>query len=844
MKRFISLIFAIITLCGCASSDVTKSLFEPGVSQELAHWRGSNYKNITYRLSFDIPEKKSIPVDGYAEIGVTTTEPIPIVLDFKGRKQMIESVYVNGERRSFTYKNEHIIIKDVAAGAHIVSIDFIAPDISLNRRDDFLYTLLVPDRARTLFPCFDQPDMKGLYTLTLNIPDNWEGVANGKILTEEINGKRKKICFEQTEPLSTYLFSFVAGEFERETYNRDDRTISIYHRETDPQKVAQCPVIAQEVFDALTWMENYTSVPYPFAKYDLIILPGFQYGGMEHTGATLYNDRRLFLSEQPTINEKLGRSSLIAHETAHMWFGDYVTMEWFDEVWTKEVFANYFASKIVEPLFPQINHRLNFITDYLPSAYSEERTDGTNPIKQHLDNLRNAGLVYGNIIYNKSPIVMEMLVKIIGEDNFQNGIRNYLKNHPYGNATWGDLIESMKKFTSINLKSWSDSWVQKEGMPHISASIQGYDLVVKQRDPLGRGVTWPQTICYEIDGRVVKVNFNVGDTIATTTIPDEIEGKYALVVPNIDGSGYGFFKLPPENLGQYWEALQTMDSPSDNGDVYKGSLLITLYENLRQGNIPPEMFLTRGLQYIATEDNPLLFSLGLGYITDCHRLYLRGDEPACREIEDALWVISTTHPDHTFRLQAFRGYRSSATSEDAVERLYKIWKKEESLEGIRLSESDYISLSYTLAILLPDRADAIVSEQLSRITNPDRVEEYRFISPSVSPDRRVRDDMFESLLEVENRAVEPWASAALSYLNHPLRQGEAVEYILPALEEMEEIQSTGDIFFPSAWARALLSGHTSKEALLEVESFFEENPDYPLMLGNKIRQQSWHLRRL
>lgn len=154
---------------------------------------------------------------------------------------------------------------------------------------------------------------------------------------------RKQLCFGQTELLSTYLFSFIAGILSRETYERNGRSISVYHRKTDPRKVAQCPDIAAEVFDALEWLEAYTAVPYPFAKYDLVILPGFQYGGMEHTGSTLYNDRRMFLNESATLNERLSRSALIAHETAHMWFGDYVTMEWFDDVWTKEVFANYLS---------------------------------------------------------------------------------------------------------------------------------------------------------------------------------------------------------------------------------------------------------------------------------------------------------------------------------------------------------------------------------------------------------------------------------------------------------------------------------------------------------------------
>ena len=153
-----------------------------------------------------------------------------------------------------------------------------------------------------------------------------------------------------------------------------------------------------------------------------------------------------------------------------------------------------------------------------------------------------------------------------------------------------------------------------------------------------------------------------------------------------------------------------------------------------------------------------------------------------------------------------------------------------------------MNLSYTLAIHLPERADEIVAEQLARIDNPDRRAEYAFIAPSVSPRVETRDSVFQSLLVAANRRVEPWASSALANLSHRSRERESVKYIRPALEAMPDVQRTGDIFFPTAWARALLSGHTSAEARAEVEAFFAAHPDFPVMLANKIKQQSDHLR--
>ena len=235
-------------------------------------------------------------------------------------------------------------------GVNSINIFFDVQDQSLNRRDRLLYTLLVPDRARTLFPCFDQPNLKATYTLELAIPKEWCAVANYRIENEEVVEDYKKILFSPTEPLSTYLFSFVCGEFEHCERTRGDRTIGLYHCESDPKRIAQCDDILQEVFYSLEWLERYTAIDYPFGKYDLIIIPGFQYGGMEHTGATLYSDRRMFLSQNPSDNERLSRSRLIAHETAHMWFGDYVTMEWFSDVWTTEVFSNSFSTFLPDPM--------------------------------------------------------------------------------------------------------------------------------------------------------------------------------------------------------------------------------------------------------------------------------------------------------------------------------------------------------------------------------------------------------------------------------------------------------------------------------------------------------------
>ncbi|NIP82938.1 MAG: hypothetical protein GWM90_28415, partial [Gemmatimonadetes bacterium] len=169
-----------------------------------------------------------------------------------------------------------------------------------------------------------------------------------------------------------------------------------------------------------------------------------------------------------TRNQELGRASLIAHETAHMWFGDLVTMRWFDDVWMKEVFANFMAAKIVNPSFPELDHELRFLLAHYPAAYSVDRTAGANPIRQPLDNLAEAGTLYGAIIYQKAPIVMRQLERLTGEAPFREALRRYLRAHAFSNAGWPDLVRFLDETTPLDVAAWSRTWIEEPGRPRIA----------------------------------------------------------------------------------------------------------------------------------------------------------------------------------------------------------------------------------------------------------------------------------------------------------------------------------------------------------------------------------------
>lgn len=807
-----------------------------GVSRELARHRAATVSDLRYEIAFDIPEDRQEPVTGFETVrfDYRPTDRSDLLLDFRQSEDYVRSVTVNGAgSKAVTLREGHICIPAdmLKKGQNEVTVAFRAGERSLNRREDLVYTLFVPDRASTVFPCFDQPDMKASYTLTLTVPETWKAVGNSPVETESTAAGRHTIRFAPTEPLSTYLFAFAAGDFQYEQFTRDGTTIGAYYRETDTEKVAQLPQIADEVLTSLRWQEEFTGRPYPFAKYDLVILPGFQFGGMEHTGATFYNDNTLFLPANPTPDQRLKRSQLIAHETTHMWFGDYVTMRWFDDVWTKEVFANYFAAAITRELLPEFDHDLEWLRSYAAKAMAEDRSEGRTVIRQDLDNMQDAGLIYNQIIYNKAPIMMAKLVELMGPEAFRRGIQKYVEAFPYGNATWDELVEILSSVTDADVKGFSQVWVYEKGMPTLELALEGANLKVTQKDPLGQGHLWPQQFAVQIvdGGRDLTLPVKLDGRSAELLVPlGFTPSAEALIVPNADGKGYGLFLTDGANTRRLMASLP--EKP-----VARLATAMNLQECYLAGMISPEEWMECLLRTLPAEQNPQMAATLVGYL-DMPLTEL----PAARRaaVERQLLEMAPGHPVASVRKLLLNLLTHAATDPQVTEALYRIWWFQSEPQ---LSERDYMTMAYELALRHPDQAEEILAEQRERLTSADRIDEFDYVSRAALPTGL--DELFASLEDPANRAIEPWTLKVLSLLNHPLREAQSVKYIYPALTWLPDIQRTGDIFFPGNWCDALLGEHRSPAARAELDRYLSEHPDLkPLLLG-KILNGAYPLRR-
>ena len=270
------------------------------------------------------------------------------------------------------------------------------------------------------------------------------------------------------------------------------------------------------------------------------------------------------------------------------------------------------------------------------------------------------------------------------------------------------------------------------------------------------------------------------------------------------------------------------------------SALANLYENYLDGRVPASRFARFLADYIPSEKQELLVSTALGYLGG---MALNGPLAGAPEMEDIFVRLAHDKALGKAQSSAFRTLAGFQRSQVVTEALFDVWKEQAPWPGVTLSETDYTTLALELAVRLPDGAAEILDTQRGRIGNADRLREFDFVRPSVSPDRTVRDSVFQALLLPENRRHEPWVQTALRFLNHPLRQEEALGYIRPALDALQDVQRTGDIFFPKQWVAATLRGHNTPEADAIVKQFLKDHPDYPELLKNKVLQAAAHGRR-
>lgn len=869
---------------GCASArpgpPPMEAQMAPGVSLELARHRAAVLSDVEYHLTLDLTGEESIP--GSVLVAVSRGEAAgDLVLDYRGAA--LHEVSANGEPvEDHSWENGHILIPEryllpgenvihlgftslmAAAGASVIRTEEdaavsvtdldtdVAPDPDAQpeaptARDVYLYSLLVPADANQLFPSFDQPDLKAVFVFEAVAPTGWRVMTNGVLDERGQAGGGEEWRFLPTEPISTYLFAFAAGPWQTVTERdppagRDPMTL--YLRASRAAEADADTIIALNR-DALGWLERYFAMEYPFSKYDMLLAPAFPFGGMEHPGAVFYNESRFVFREPPTLVDRLGRASTIYHEVAHQWFGDLVTMRWFDDLWLKEGFSTYMAARMQEELNPGTGAWKTFYMRNKPLAYAVDATSGTTPVWQELENLDLAKSNYGPIVYNKAPSILKQLEHLVGDAAFREGLRLLLREHAYANITWRDLLDALEAASGESLDAFGEHYILRPGMPIVETVLELDGgaigrLALAQRParalPGDPGGWWPGRINVRLgyEGRedvVLPVAFS-GDT----TVVDAAAGLPApdYVFANDGDYGYGIFLLDERSAAALAGRVGEIED-----ELLRAMVWGALWDLVGEMRLPPESFVELVLRELPVEPDEQTASSILGRAGFSLRRHLpRGDaagDSLQRRYETLLIArMSDGGLDYGQRKASLDALLSGARSPEALEVLLELLREDRHFDGAPLRQPSRWAAVQTLIALGHPAADSLRTAERARDASAEAARRD-FVAGAAVPDPTVKAEYFRRYFE-DAGLNEEWVTASLGEFNHPEHEALSLRFLRPALERLPWIRDNRRIFFLPQWVNSFIGGHSTREALEIVDAYLADNPDLPLDLRRKVLQ--------
>jgi aminopeptidase N len=623
-------------------SDIVK----PARSRDLltraeATGRARAIADVRYVLDLDLPDEGRI-YSGTATVDFSVLDASePLFLDFKGLD--VTGLSVNGTaleadahdsrvwlpghllepRSSVTvaYRNRY---DDTGDGFH----RFVDPEDG----EAYVYTNFEPFAAHRLFPCFDQPDLKATYRLTVTAPEAWEVIsASSPESIAPLGGGRRVHRFAITPPFSTYLLAIVAGPYAVLSREHAGIPMRLFARKSLARQLA---VDADELFtvtaQGLDYYAELFDQPFPFSKYDQLFMPEFNAGAMENVGAVTIHDGFVF-RDPPTETQRMDRAEVVLHELAHMWFGDLVTMRWWDDLWLNESFATYVSFLALTEATRFTSAWRTFNGAIKLPAYRADRLPTTHPISADATDTETALLNFDDITYGKGAAVIKQLVARIGRDGFRDGLRTYFRRHAWSNASLADFLRALEEGSGADLGRWARAWLETSSLNTISAEYRLEDgelhsLRLEQSAPPNFPTLRPHSMAIALvsDG---------SDGLLVHSLPATIEHREAevpgaaglpspaLVFPNHGDDDYALASLDSRSLEFCLERLHELDDP-----LLRQQLWTTLWDMVWDVRLPSPLFLAACRRNLPQQTDLELLENVLGRVNACLTAYVPEDD--------------------------------------------------------------------------------------------------------------------------------------------------------------------------------------------------------------------------
>ncbi|WP_328771565.1 aminopeptidase N [Streptomyces sp. NBC_00286] len=564
----------------------------------------------------------------------------------------------------------------------------------------YLYTQFeVPD-ARRVFASFEQPDLKATFQFTVKAPTGWTVISNSP--TPE--PKDDTWIFEPTPRMSTYITALIVGPYHsvHSVYEKDGQSVplGIYCRPSLAEYL-DSDAIFEVTRQGFEWFQEKFDYAYPFKKYDQLFVPEFNAGAMENAGAVTIRDQYVFRSKVTDAAYEM-RASTILHELAHMWFGDLVTMEWWNDLWLNESFATY-AEAACQAYAPQSRwpHSWTTFANQMKTwAYRQDQLPSTHPIMAEIRDLDDVLVNFDGITYAKGASVLKQLVAYVGEDEFFRGVQAYFKRHAYGNTRLSDLLGALEETSGRDLKTWSQKWLETAGInvlrPEIETDAAGLitSFAIRQEAPAlpagakGEPTLRPHRIAvglYDLDddsGKLLRDERIELDVDGELTAVPQLVGKRrpAVVLLNDDDLSYAKVRLDEQSLAAVTQHLGDFEASLPRALSWASS-----WDMTRDAELATRDYLSLVLSGIGKESD-------IGVVQSLHRqvklaLDLYAD-PAWRDTGLTRWTVAAlehlraAEPGSDHQLAWARAFAATARTPEQLDLLEGLLSGSETIEGL------------------------------------------------------------------------------------------------------------------------------------------------------------------
>jgi aminopeptidase N len=740
------------------------------LSQTEAMARSARVSNVDYVLAFELTGKETFS-------GTTT-----LTFDLKDKdsaltidldKASITALTVNGKQLTPQYNNWFITIaaQDLLKGRNSISVSYTRPHSTngegLHRMQDpadgkvYTYSHFEPAAAHQMFALFDQPDLKATYTLTVSAPSDWQVVSTTRESKIEDAGASRRWTFPATKKLSAYNFSLHAGPYKVWEDNSGKYPMRLFARQSLAAQISPADWF-KYTKAGLSYFDEYFGIPYQFGKYDQILVPDFLYGAMENAGAVTFAERAFLHKAAMTAAQRESLAHVILHEMAHQWFGDMVTMSWWNGVWLNESFASFMATKATAETTEFTHAWQSFNIDGKQGAYVQDAGPATHAIEVPVPSSANAFDNIDAITYSKGASTLNQLRHRLGEDKFRKGVHNYLVKYQFKNARLEDFLAELGKAAGRDMRPWTDEWLNKAGVNTIAADYRCVgnkitSFTLRQEAPNPSLPTLReqhvQVATFRQEGGKLLLNKNVAVTYkgAATPIPAMVGTACPdLVYPNYQDWGYAKVQLDQRSFATATRYLGGADDA-----LLRSMLWQNLWDGVRETKFPLDAFIEAGLTNAPAEKNYTLLSEVLDKLAESKNYLVEMNaSPAyvastLAALQKMAWAgVQANGNDSNFARLWFDLYQGSATDKAGLEKLAAILSGATVIEGVPLNQDLRWSLIATLARYDYPGSAALIEAELAR-DKSDSGQSAALRATVLRPDPKIKEEWLAKIADLK-----------------------------------------------------------------------------------------------